>query len=95
MMEALLVANYLDSHGESRSVVAAMKHLPEGALTQRVDNLVAESQVVVVDDLIVPTLVVVAVVVCRVVGCRHLFLAAPADVVDRLVVKNFLAFVLG
>ncbi len=40
VVETLLVPDDLDSHGLPGAMVATMKHLPEGALTQGVDDLV-------------------------------------------------------
>ena len=93
VVETLLVPDDLDGHGLPSAVIATVKHLPEGALTQSVDNLVTIRQVVAADDLVVTAFVVVAVVVCRDVGRRHLFLALGPDVVDRLVVQDLLTLI--
>ena len=94
-MEALLVPDDLDGHGFPGAVVTAVEHLPKRTLAQRIYNLVAEGQVVVIDDLVVPALVVVAVVVRVVVRCRHLFVTARPDVVYRLEIEDLLALILG
>ena len=50
VVETLLVPDDLDCYGLAGTMVAAVEHLSEGALTQRIYDLVTIREVVVIDD---------------------------------------------
>ena len=62
VLELLLVADDLDRDGLASLVVQAFDCLPEAALAEELEHLVAVPEVVLEDDLIVTLLVVIAVV---------------------------------
>lgn len=93
-MKAFLVADDLDSDGFTSAVIATVEHLTKGALAQGVYDLIAISQVVVIDDQIVASLVVVPKVVRRFVRVRGLLLAIRANIIHRWEIQNFLPLVI-
>jgi hypothetical protein len=95
VMEALLIADDLDCYRFTSAVIAAMQDLTKGALAERVDDLVPISQVIAIDDEVVSTVVVVPKIVSRVLRRGLVLLAPSPDTVDRRVVDDLLALVVG
>lgn len=91
MMEALLVADDLDRHGETGGMVPTVQHLAERALAQGANHLVTISQVVTVDNEVVSSLVIVAMVVRWVVAGGWLLVATSTNAEDLRVVEDLLA----
>ena len=90
MMEALLVANDLDSYHVSGFMVPAAQDLPERAFSKRVDHFVTEHDMVTLDDQVVASLIIVAVIIRAILFGRKLFLTALTDKVNMLVLLDFL-----
>lgn len=63
MVEPLLIPDDLDRHKLIGLVVVALEGLPEAALANRLEDLVAVTQVILHDYLIVASVVVEALVV--------------------------------
>ncbi|RUS33896.1 hypothetical protein BC938DRAFT_483365 [Jimgerdemannia flammicorona] len=94
-MEALLVTDDLDGTCLARLVVKSLDNLAKGAFAEGLDNLVAEAQVVLHDNVVVTTLVVEAEVVGRLLRGGLLFLGMLANKVDLRIFKNLGALVQG
>lgn len=95
MVEPLFVADDLDGHGLSSTIVTTMKHLPKRPLAKSVDDFVTICQVIMSNDKVVAAFVVVAKVVGRVLQRGRLLLASGTDVVHRRIFEYLLAFVIG
>ena len=93
MVEALLVANDLDSDRLARAVVATMQNLPKGTFTQRIHDFIPEGQVIMHDDLIVASLVIISVIVRRIIQGRRVLRTVAAEVVHRGVIQDLLALI--
>jgi len=94
-MEPFLVTDDLHGNRFACAVIPAVKNLPKGALPKCANNLVAVCKMIIHDDLIITSLIVVAVVVGRVVGGCHLLLALGTNAINRGIVEDLLALVLG
>lgn len=93
MMKTLLVPNYLDCHGLSRTMVAAMQNLTERAFPQGIHHLVTIRQVITMDDEIVSPFIIIAMVVCRIVEQSLIFETIIANVIYGRIIEYFLAFI--
>lgn len=62
-VEAFLVTDDLDGHVPTRLVIPAAENLAETALAEHARDLVPVTQVISLDDQVVPSLVVIAVVI--------------------------------
>ncbi len=94
MMKTLFVPDYLDCHGLSRTMVAAMQNLTEGAFPQGIHYLVTIRQVITMNDEIVSPVIIIAMVVCWIVEQSLIFETIIADVIYGWIIKYFLAFVI-
>lgn len=96
MVEPFLVSNDLDRHRFARTMVPTVQYLSERSLSQRVNDLISISQVIVVNDLIIASVVVIPMVICIVAESGHDLFAMGANEVHVLEFKDFLALlVLG
>lgn len=95
MVEPLLVSNDLHRDGLPSAVIPTVQDLTERALAQVANDLVSVCQVVTHDDLIVTPLVIIPKVVRGVIRRRPLLPALRSDAVDRRVIQDFLALILG
>jgi len=95
MMESLLVPNNLYCDRLSCSVISTAQYLTEGTLPKTVQDFVAVTKMVMINDKIVATIVVIAVIIRRFVRVSKFLLATCPDVVHRRVIKDFSPLVLG
>ena len=63
MMESLFIANDLDSHRFSGTVVTTIKHLTERTFSESVDNLISISKVIMVDNKVIASIIIISVVI--------------------------------
>lgn len=90
-MEPLLVADNLDAHRQSSTMIPTLKHLAKRALAQSINNLIAVCKVVVLDDKIIAALIVIAIVVRRIIQSGHVLLASLSNIIYSLKVHHLLA----
>ena len=91
-VESLLVPYHLQSNVLLRSVIVRLQHLPETALSEDLEDLVAIGDVVVGDHLIRPSVVVIATVV-RSTGETLSLLGVLTDEVDLGIGENLLVLI--
>ena len=74
-------------------MISTMEHLTKRAFTQRVNNLITISQMIVIDNKIVASFIIIAVIICGTVGIGRFLLASGAYTVYRGIIQNFLALI--
>ena len=94
MVEALLIPDDLDSYHLTRLMISASQDLTERTFSKRIDDFIAEHDVVSLHYEVIASLVIVAVVVCAVFFGGKVLLAALANEVDVLVLLDLLQLVL-
>jgi hypothetical protein len=69
-------------------MISTVQDLSKGAFSERVDNLVAVCQVIMIDNKIIAPIIIVSVVISGVLNSSRLLLATSADTVNGSVVKD-------
>lgn len=95
VVEPLFVANDLNRHRFSSAMVTTVQDLTKGPFPKTRYNFIPIGQMVTIDDLVIAPFVVVTKVVGRIFRNCHFLFALGSDAINRRVVENLLAFVIG
>ena len=76
-------------------MITTVQDLTKGPLPKTRHDLIPIAQMITMDNLIIASFVVITKVVCGIFGNRHFLFALSSDAINRGIVKNLLAFVIG